>query len=322
MTRWKGTTVAVLYGGESREREISLTTGRAIADALDRCGYDVARVDWKGDRAAVLDLLNMLAQGRVGVVFNALHGGSGESGPVQGFLELCGVPYTGSGVLASALAMDKARSKLLARAAGLETAPWVVWSRAQAEAFAANDAESPASASIPSPPGLPLVVKPTLDGSSVGVSLVREASEFGPALEAAMVGKGEILIEKLIEGPEVSVAVLNGKALGVCEIKPQLAFYTYEAKYQRNDTRYLIPTSLGEDIEANLRAAAERIYAAVGCEGVARVDFMVEQGKHPMFLELNTMPGMTPTSLVPKIAASLGITFDALVEQMLGGAHP
>lgn len=301
MTRWKGTTVAVLYGGESREREISLTTGRAIADALDRCGYDVARVDWKGDRAAVLDLLNMLAQGRVGVVFNALHGGSGESGPVQGFLELCGVPYTGSGVLASALAMDKARSKLLARAAGLEdAAPWVVWSRAQAEAFAANNAESPASASIPStswPAARRRAHPRRLKRRRVAGA---RSERVGPALEAAMVGKGEILIEKLIEGPEVSVAVLNGKALGVCEIKPQLAFYTYEAKYQRNDTRYLIPTSLGEDIEANLRAAAERIYAAVGCEGVARVDFMVEQGKHPMFLELNTMPGMTPTSLVPK----------------------
>jgi D-alanine-D-alanine ligase len=317
--RWSGAAVVVLLGGESRERDVSLVTGRAITEALKAEGFAAEAIDWRGDREAVAGLLARVEARQCDVVFNALHGGSGESGPLQGLLSLVGVPYTGSGVLASALAMDKDRSKRLAQAAGAEVAPWVVWSRAQAaQALAA--AQASGQVEPPVVPGLPLVVKPTLDGSSVGVSLVREPAGFALALQGALAGHGDVLIEALIDGPEVSVAVLDGHALGVCEIQPQAAFYDYAAKYQRADTRYLIPTSLGPDVEASLRAHAEAIYALVGCRGVARVDFIVEARQRPVFLELNTMPGMTPTSLVPKIAAARGLSFGALVTQLLDGA--
>jgi D-alanine-D-alanine ligase len=325
---WKGASVVVLLGGESRERDVSLVTGQAIASALLRQGFAVTTVDWRGDREAVAALLRLVEGGACDVIFNALHGGSGESGPVQGFLEMIGVPYTGSGVLASALAMDKDRSKHLAQTAGVPTSPWVVWDRATAQAaldaHQAREAREAGSAGeameAPAPPGLPLVVKPTLDGSSVGVSLVRDARDLAPALAAALAGRGDVLMEALIEGPEVSVAVLDGHALGVCEIQPQSGFYTYEAKYQRNDTRYLLPTTLGEGLEAELCDLAQRVYQRVGCRGVARVDFIVRDRVEPIFLEVNTMPGMTPSSLVPKIAAARGTHFDALVVQMLNGA--
>jgi D-alanine-D-alanine ligase len=322
---WKGASVVVLLGGESRERDVSLVTGQAIANALIRQGFVVTTVDWRGDREAVTALLRLVEAGSCDVIFNALHGGSGESGPVQGFLEMIGVPYTGSGVLASALAMDKDRSKHLAQTAAVPTAPWIVWDRATAQAaldahHAREAGESLGAMEAPAPPGLPLVVKPTLDGSSVGVSLVRDARELAPALVAALAGRGDVLMEALIEGPEVSVAVLDGHALGVCEIQPQSGFYTYEAKYQRNDTRYLLPTTLGERLEAELCDLAQRVYQRVGCRGVARVDFIVRDRVEPIFLEVNTMPGMTPSSLVPKIAAARGTSFDALVVQMLNGA--
>lgn len=302
---WRGQTITVLYGGQSNEREISLVTGEAIAEALQTAGYAVTLVDWS------VEAIPLLSESVV--VFVALHGGCGEGGELQGLLEMLALPYTGSGVLASALAMDKVRTKRMVESEEMPTAEWVVWSReATAAALEAG--------AVALPMALPFVVKPSQEGSSVGVSIVRDEADFPEALEVALRGRGEILIERFIDGIEASVAVLDGEALGVCEVQPAESFYDYEAKYSRDDTGYLIPSTLGEPLEAELRRLAAQCYEVLGCRGVVRVDFIVEQRERPMLLELNTIPGMTSTSLVPKIAASKGTSFEALVEMMLDGA--
>jgi D-alanine-D-alanine ligase len=293
MNQWKQSDVAVLMGGPSNEREVSLRTGAGCAAALQSLGYQVRCIDLTAD--AIRDLVNH----RPDVVFLALHGTPGEDGTVQGMLELLSVPYTGSGVLASALGMDKVRSKRLFESVGVPTPVWTV-----------------AKADMVSAPWLPCVVKPSLEGSSVGVSLVRDASEWAPAVSRCLQGRGLPLVEELIEGDELTVGLLDGELLGVVRIVANATFYDYDAKYQRNDTQYEVPAKLDDELQAEVVRAAQQAYRALGCRGVARVDVMLRD-RAPFVLEVNTIPGMTATSLVPKMAAATGMSFPALCERIL-----
>jgi D-alanine-D-alanine ligase len=293
MDQWKQSDVAVLMGGPGNEREVSLRTGAGCAAALRALGYRVREIDLTDD--AIRDLV----LNRPDMVFVALHGTPGEDGTVQGMLELLQIPYTGSGVLASALGMDKVRSKRLFESVGVPTPKWTV-----------------ANSSMSRAPWLPCVVKPSLEGSSVGVSLVREEVEWAPALQRCLAGRGLPLVEEMIEGEELTVGLLNGELLGVVRIVANATFYDYDAKYQRNDTRYEVPARLNEAVQAEVVLAAQKAYSALGCRGVARVDVMLRGGT-PWVLEVNTIPGMTATSLVPKMAAARGMQFPELCERIL-----
>jgi D-alanine-D-alanine ligase len=304
MGKWSGKKVAVLYGGRSAEREVSLRSGAACADALAAKGYDVARVDVGGDVAERLRALG------AEVAFIALHGRWGEDGSIQGLLESMGVPYTGSGVLASALGMDKVFSKLLFREHGLKVIEYRVFPHDRADRITVADL----------PFGLPAVVKPGNEGSSVGVHIVRDAAALAGACADAAQYKGEIIVERYVKGMEANVAVLDGKALGVIEIVPSREFYDYVAKYTPGSTQYFYPARLSPEHARRTCEAAERAHAALGCDGVTRIDFIVAGDGTPFILEANTLPGMTATSLVPKIAAGNGISFGDLCERLLEGA--
>lgn len=299
-------TVAVLLGGRSAEREVSLATGEACAAALEARGYRVERID------AGLDLAGRLVEVRPTAVFNALHGRWGEDGCVQGLLECLGIPYTGSGVLASALGMSKVASKRIFHAAGLPTPAYQVIPAAEVAGFDVHQLAL----------SLPCVVKPDGEGSSVGISIVRSADELGAALEAARSFPGDLLLEAYVEGREISVAVLEGESLGVIEIQPARDFYDYTAKYDKaSGTRYLFPAPLDEAVEARVLELGCAAHQALGCRGVTRADFILPAVGEPQLLEVNTLPGMTGTSLVPKIAAGRGLSFEDLCERLLLGAR-
>lgn len=300
MSRWIDHRVAVCFGGTSNERPISLKTGRAIADALEATGHDVHRIDL--DRAGVRALVTLDPD----VVFIALHGPGGEDGTLQGLLELLGVPYTGTGVLGSALALDKVASKRMFAARGVPTPAWSVL--------------APGSRMVPVGLSTPCVVKPALEGSSVGVSIVRSDEAFGAAVDACAKGRGEVLVEAFVDGRELSVGVFDGELLGIVEIDPADGFFDFAAKYERTDTRYQLPALLDDDERRRVEAAALAAYAAVEGRGVARVDVMLDADRGPMVLEVNTVPGMTARSLVPQMAAARGESFDAFVVRMLDAA--
>jgi len=304
MGKWTGRKVVVLYGGRSAEREVSLKTGSGCAEALRSRDYDVLLLD------VDLEVAARLREARADVVFNALHGRWGEDGAIQGLLESMAIPYTGSGVLASALGMDKAFSKLLFRERGLKVIEYRVFAPERAGAIAVADL----------PFGLPAVVKPGCEGSSVGVHIVREAQALSEACRDAASYKGDVIIERYVKGMEVDVAVLDGKAMGAIEIVPSREFYDYVAKYTPGMTQYFFPARLPPDHLRRVGEAAERAHEALGCSGVTRVDFIVTADGTPFILEVNTLPGMTATSLVPKIAAGKGISFADLCERLLEGA--
>lgn len=299
--RFRAATVAVIMGGLSREREVSLTTGKAIADALDGLGYRVVRID------AGRDLPARLVEHGVDVVYNALHGTYGEDGRVQGLLDYMGIPYTGEGIAASLFAFDKVLAKDRFRAAGLPVAEDIVIEGDAIEGFTLDDL----------PFDLPVAVKPIADGSSVGVTLCHKPEQFAGALAAAA---PRVLIERLIRGTELSVAVLGDTVLGSVEIEPAREFYDYAAKYQNTGTRYHIPPRIDPTARAAAEAAALGAHRALGCRGATRTDVIVgEDG--PVLIETNTLPGMTATSLLPKIAAGAGISFPELVERILDAAR-
>jgi D-alanine-D-alanine ligase len=304
MARWQGKKVAVLYGGLSTERDVSLRTGKACADALASKGYDVLLVDVDRELAA------RLREAKADVVFNALHGRWGEDGCVQGLLEAMGLPYTGSGVLASAMGMDKVVAKAMFKALGLAVIDYRVFPAARAEAISAADL----------PFGIPCVVKPSGEGSSVGVHLVKNAASLGEACRDAASFKGDVVVERYVKGSEVNVAVLDGKPLGAIEIVPANEFYDYAAKYTAGTTQYFYPARIPDAHRARVMEAAEVAHRGLGCAGVTRVDFIIAPDGTPYILEINTLPGMTGTSLVPKIAAGLGIAFPDLCERILEGA--
>jgi D-alanine-D-alanine ligase len=299
-----GKKVAVLYGGRSSEREVSLRTGAACADALASKGYDVVRVD------VDLDVAARLREQGIDVAFLALHGRWGEDGCIQGLLESVGIPYTHSGVTASALGMDKTISKTMFKALGLDVIDY--------RAFPPERAGSISPSELPF--AFPVVVKPAGEGSSVGVQIVKEAAKLaGACLEAARY-KGDVIVERYVKGTEVNVAVLDGKALGAIEIAPEREFYDYAAKYTAGTTKYHYPARIPEAHRHRVTEAAVRAHVGLGCSGVSRVDFIVAPDGTPFILEVNTLPGMTATSLVPKIAAGTGIPFPDLCERILDGA--
>jgi D-alanine-D-alanine ligase len=281
-----------------------LRTGKGCADALRERGYDVALID------VDLDVAARLREAKADVAFIALHGRWGEDGSIQGLLESMGIPYTGSGVLASALGMDKVWSKTLFREHGLKVIDYRVFPPETAGSVTVGDL----------PFGLPCVVKPACEGSSVGVHIVREAAGLAAACQDAARYKGDILVERYMKGVEVDVAVLDGKALGAIEVVPSREFYDYTAKYTPGTTQYFYPARLPEEQYRRVCAAAEEAYAALDCAGVARIEFIVTGDGTPFVLEANTLPGMTATSLAPKIAAGNGMSYADLCERLLEGA--
>ncbi len=296
--------IAVLLGGLSPEREVSLVSGKACADALRRQGWQVSEIDAGRDLAARLERINP------DVIFNALHGEWGEDGRVQGILDTFGKPYTHSGVAASALAMDKHRAKAVLEAAGIACPKSVLISRFEA-----------AKTHILPPP---YVAKPNAQGSSVGVVIVREGAAHPPAIlggEDWPYGD-EILIEEYIPGRELTVAVLGDRALAVTEICPHTAFYDYEAKYADGGSVHQIPAAIPKTIEKMAMEQALAAHRALDCRGLTRSDFRFDDENNFLrLLEINTQPGMTATSLAPEQANHVGIGFDDLVEWMAENAH-
>ncbi len=296
--------VAVLMGGWSAEREVSLRSGKACADALSRVGYRVNAID------AGRDVATVLAETKPDVALNVLHGRPGEDGTLQGVLEILGIPYSHSGVLASALAMHKVYAKALFRAADIPVAEDLVASR-----FDAGKRHL-------MPP--PYVVKPIAEGSSVGVFIVTEDHPHPPQeLYRDDWAFGEqVLIERYIPGKELTCAVLGDRALDVIEIEPATRFYDYEAKYASGGSRHVLPAQILPNVYQDVRRLALAAHSALGCRGVSRADFRYDDrgtGKL-VCLEINTQPGMTETSLVPELAAHAGITFDELVRWMVEDA--
>jgi len=289
--------VAVVMGGWSAEREISLRSGQQILAALQQLGIDAVGID--ADR----NVVNKLASEGFDRAFLTLHGRGGEDGRVQGALDLAGIPYTGTGVLGSALAMDKVRAKQLCRQVGIRTAPWHAVNNSEAALSAAQDL------------GFPVIVKPIHEGSSIGVSKAMQ-NEVLSAFENAQ-QYGEVMLEKFIEGREVTAAVLDGEVLPLVSMTTPNLFYDYEAKYLSDTTRYECPCELPEQTEAEIQEAALKAFKVLAATGSVRVDFILDADEKPYFMELNTAPGMTDHSLVPIAAEAAGISFDVLCERIL-----
>jgi D-alanine-D-alanine ligase len=292
--------VAVVMGGSSAEREVSLDSGRNVLAALQARGVDAHAID------GIPALLDALRAGHFARVFNILHGqhGGGEDGVLQGALESLHVPYTGSGVLGSALSMDKTRSKRVWQSLGLPTPKFVALPRGADVHAAAKEI------------GFPLIVKPACEGSSVGVTRVFEEKDLDAAVALAEKYPGDLLMETLIEGDELTVGILGRQVLPSIHIVPKGAFYDYNAKYIAEDTRYICP-GLEGDVEAGLRALSLEAFDALGCHGWGRVDVMRDRQGRNWLLEVNTAPGMTSHSLVPKAAAVAGINYQELCWRVL-----
>jgi D-alanine-D-alanine ligase len=305
-----GKRVAVVMGGLSAEREVSLNTGAGVLAALRERGWDAIGIDWKaGTSLAVL-----LADAGAGVVWNALHGTYGEDGAVQGLCSCLQIACTGSGILASALAMDKVMSKRIFESHGVPTPRW---------RLVPHDGPADASDAVAALAdfGLPCVIKPANEGSSVGVSVVEHIAQIAPAVVAARAFHGDVIVEDYIAGTEVFVGILDGKVLGSVEVRPATKFYDYEAKYKRTDTQYLIPPELGAATLAHCEQLALAAYRALGCSGYGRSDLRITTAGAAFVLEVNTLPGMTATSLLPKIARSRGMDYATLCEQILASAR-
>jgi D-alanine-D-alanine ligase len=297
--------VGVLYGGLSAEREVSLRTGAAVAGALRQLGYTVVDIDVGKDLAA------RLAAEKVDVAWLAVHGRYGEDGCLQGLLESMFIPYTGSGVLASALGMDKVYAKQVFVTHGIPTPAY--------RAF--KDAESALAAADSLPFPFPAVVKPSREGSSVGVHICKTQADYEAAVRDASKYAGTILVEQFVKGREVQGAVLDDEALGVIEVRAAREFYDYDAKYKAGTgTQYLFPAPLPPDQYARVNEVCLAAHKSLGCSGASRSDVIVTDGGDVFLLEINTLPGMTATSLLPKIAAGRGIDFPALCERLLQGA--
>jgi D-alanine-D-alanine ligase len=288
--------VAVLMGGKSAEREISMRSGEAVLNALTRLGYNAIGID------AGEDVIQRIQWEGVEMVFVALHGRWGEDGVIQGLLETMEIPYTGSGVLGSAAAMDKVVMKLILEGLKIPTPSYAVTRQA-------GETDFP----------LPFVVKPAREGSTIGISVVRSAQEVKKALKNALRYDRKLLLEEFVEGKEITVAVINGTVLPVIEVRPASGFYDYEAKYTKGRTQYIVPAKVPKRVEEKACATALSVWEAFDLAGCARIDMLVRRGT-PLVIDINTSPGMTETSLVPKAWVHVGGTFDGLVEEILAGA--
>ena len=326
--------IAVLLGGTSAERDVSITTGMAIAKALQAsghtvealdCAYGDRKIDFESSAASVIKAtppdieqekakldrnifktVDYLIAHKFDIAFIALHGGYGENGQLQAVLELSRIPYTGSNSLASAIGMDKHLSKLMFLSAGVPTAPWYHALR-----------HKPVDRAEVEKLGLPLVVKPNAQGSTVGLSIINNWDDLDAALATAYRYSDSVLLEQFVPGRELTVTVLGEEVLPVVEIIPESGFYDYESKYQSGRTRYVTPAELPEDLTAEIQAATLRGFQAIGCSGYARIDFRLREDRQYFCLEVNTLPGMTPTSLVPKAAKARGIEFPELMERII-----
>ncbi len=291
--------IGVLYGGLSAEREVSLKSGAAVCDMLLSLGYDAVAIDV--DR----NLARNLADAGVEIAFVALHGRYGEDGAVQGLLEMMGIPYTGSGVLASALAMNKIFAKAAFQAAGLMIAPYRVLAR--------GEELDPSTLEFP----FPVVVKPSQEGSSVGVSIVKTTEGLPAAVELAFRHDREILVEQFIAAREIQVGILGDRAIGAIEIVPRNEFYDFEAKYTPGMAEHIFPAPLAKDLYRKALEIGAQAHRALGCSDYSRVDLLVTPREECYILEVNTLPGMTALSLFPEIAGGVGISFGELLERIL-----
>jgi D-alanine-D-alanine ligase len=327
--------IAVLLGGTSSERDVSISSGIAIAKALQNLGHKVIAVDCAfGDQQIDINAINplglvkqtpsdiekrqkelnrnlfktidfLLAE-KIDLVFNALHGGYGENGQLQALLELADIPFTGSGSVASALGMDKHLSKIFFRAHNVPTADWLYLTRGDAV-----DLDKIANL------GMPLVVKPNSQGSTVGLTILHDMAGLNKALELAFEHDDAVLIETFIPGREITVGIVHDRALPIVEIVPKSGFYDYESKYQSGKTDYFCPADIPEELTAAIQASAMTVFKAIGCRGYARVDYRLTESGDYYCLEINTLPGMTATSLVPKAAKAAGLSFEELLNTIL-----
>lgn len=288
------TKVAVVMGGLSSEREVSISSGKAMIAACEVLGYDTIPVILNDDILYHIDTLK-----RVDVVLIALHGGIGENGCIQGMFESLGIRYTGSDALSSAICMDKHISKLLAKDIGISTPKWQRFQK---------------GSSINYDLDYPCVVKPNNEGSTIGLTVVHNENEFDSAVEVAYKYNNEILIEEFISGKEITISIVNDEVLPVIEIKPSHSLYDYECKYTKGLTDYICPAILDEAITKMIQDTAFEAYKLLKCRHYGRVDFRLDENDQHWFLELNTLPGMTDTSLVPKAAAANGTSFEQLID--------
>ena len=295
--------VAVLFGGKSAEREVSLKSGGMVLNALRSRGVDALPFD-PAERG-----LDALIGERFERAFIVLHGRFGEDGTVQGVLEWLGIPYTGSGVLASALAMDKLRAKLLWHAEGLPTPPYAVLTKDSDLRTVARKL------------GVPLMVKPASEGSSIGMSKVRSAAGLDEAYALAANYDHVVIAEKFIDGTELTAGILGDQVLPLIKIETPRDFYDYQAKYIADDTRYIVPCGLSAARERDMQALCLKAFRALGCRGWGRVDLMLNRQGRPFLLEVNTVPGMTDHSLVPKAARAVGMSYEDLCLRILEAAH-
>ena len=299
--------ITVLKGGDSPEREVSLVSGAAIAIGLRGSGLEVTELD-PADFSSLDKLIDRLKELGTGLIFLGLHGGSGENGQLQAALDLAGLRYTGSGFQACALTMDKYVAKLLAREEGVPVADWVLLRGDQL-----GDYEDPRDLQgIVDKLGLPLIVKPNAGGSSVGISKVETTDQLREATQQALKYSSSALLERFIPGRELTVTVLDGTALPVVEIKPLSGWYDYANKYNAGRSEYLAPAPIEEAVAQLIQMYAERLWQVFGLRSYARIDFRYD-GDQPYFLEVNTLPGMTPLSLTPMAAKAVGISFADLV---------
>lgn len=319
--------VVLLMGGRSSEREISFRTGQGVARALRNLGHDVVALDAANGRAlppgeenhalpeserglpavSIEAVSSAQAVEDAEVVFIALHGGAGENGTVQALLELAGKPYTGSGVMASAVAMNKAMSKRIFEREGIPTPRW--------QLLGSHDVEPVIDAQALG--GYPLIVKPNEEGSTVGLTVVTSPDALPDALQLAFEYGHEVLVEEYIAGRELTVAVIGDEPLPIVEIEPGSGHYDYEAKYTAGRSRYFCPADLPEPLAARIRELGARAARVLGCRGVSRTDFRLSPSGEPFCLEVNTIPGMTPTSLVPMAAKAQGMSYDQLTQKMI-----
>ena len=303
--------VAVFMGGSSSEHKVSLSSGKAVAKALETAGYDVSvfDVEWEGSNSLFSAVDECKATGTE-VIFLALHGGLGENGGVQGVLDAAGLTYTGSGITASAVAMDKDITKQLFVQNGIPTAAWMMLS---SENFNED--------TIIKTCGLPLVIKPSDQGSTIGLTVVENAEMLADAIKLAAQYSPTIMAEAYIPGCELTVPVIGSEAFPVIEIKPSHAIYDYECKYKSGMTEYLVPAPIPKVLENEVKTLALKVFSLLGLRDFARVDFRLDAEGRPLCFEANTLPGMTGTSLVPKSAAAAGIEFTDLVSRIITLAH-
>jgi D-alanine-D-alanine ligase len=309
--------VGVLMGGTSGERDVSLKTGEGVARALEARGHEVARIVIGTDpidraiRAAEID-----------VAFIALHGRGGEDGCIQGMLELMGIPYTGSSVLGSALAMDKLKAKEMFRLHNIPTPPYYVATEADLLPTdgPAEGTDGDGLAELHGSFGFPVIVKPRNEGSSIGLGKANNLAELRTAIDVALEHDRWALVERYIKATEVHVGILDGRVLGCIEVAPKSGIYDYASKYTAGATEYVIPPRIAPTRVRGVMNLAERAVRALGCTGAVRVDLLVTEGENEYVLEVNTLPGMTQTSLLPKIAAEAGIDYGALCEMILESA--